>query len=75
MLNVVNEGIRGERGMDCTFQAPEEDCPGCYTASSASVSYISVMFIAKSCQSLLPNISGNGQKCPKNATKPRKLHS
>ena len=40
MLNVVNEGLRGERGMDCTFQAPEEDGPGCHTSSAASVSHI-----------------------------------
>ena len=65
MLNVINEGLRGERGMDCTFQAPEEDGPGCHTASAASVSHIWAMFIAKLCLSLLRNISRNGQKCPK----------
>ena len=40
MLNVVNEGMRVERGMDCTFQAPEQDGPGCHTVSAASVSHI-----------------------------------
>ena len=65
MLNVINEGLRGERGMDCTFQAPEEDGPGCHTASAASVSHIWAMFIAKLCLSLLQNISRNGQKRPK----------
>ena len=40
MLYVVNKGMRGERGMDCNFQAPEEEGPGCYTASAALVSHI-----------------------------------
>ena len=40
MLYIVNERVRGERGIDCNFQAPEWEGPGCHTASAALVSHI-----------------------------------
>ena len=40
MLYVVNERLRGECGMDCNFQASEEEGPGCHTAFAALVSPI-----------------------------------
>ena len=40
MLYVVNERMKRERGMDCNFQASEEEGPGCITSSPASVGHI-----------------------------------
>ena len=39
MLYVINEGMTGERGIDCDFQAPEEESAGDHTASAALVSH------------------------------------
>ena len=40
MLYIINEAMRRGRGMDRSFQAPEEEGPDCHTASAALVSHI-----------------------------------
>ena len=61
-LKVISECCTSsmrEHGMDCNIQAPEEE--GCPLHRWV----ISEPCLGKSCLYLLPNISRNGQKCPK----------